>query len=151
MAVPAIDGKNLPAAPDARVQAPPAGAAVRTITPPPAGRGTGATRAPAGIGLARDWNPDSRWATRTGRTIRYANNAVVCPELKISSASLRPVERLMLKSGTHYRHEEPVPAGSSPGVSNPGPSQENTVPSSDGTVQKSSQGGTGEKKDDKGK
>jgi len=151
MAVPAIDNKSLPAASDARGQASPAVAPVRTAPPPPAGRGAGATRAQAGFGLARDWNPDSRWATRTGRTIRYANNAVVCPELKISSDNLQPVERLMLKSGTPYRHEEPVAAGSSPGVSNPGPSQENTVPSSDGTVQKSSQGGSGEKKDDKGK
>ena len=35
----------------------------------------------------RDWNPDSRWAAGRGYTIQYSSsrNAVLCPELNISS------------------------------------------------------------------
>jgi hypothetical protein len=35
----------------------------------------------------RDWNPDSHWAVQRGYTITYSSsrNAVLCPELKISS------------------------------------------------------------------
>lgn len=38
-------------------------------------------------GALRDWNPDSRWADARGYSIRYSSsrNAVLCPELNISS------------------------------------------------------------------
>ena len=38
-------------------------------------------------GTLRDWNPDSQWAARRGYSIHYSSvrNAVICPELNISS------------------------------------------------------------------
>jgi hypothetical protein len=46
-------------------------------------RAAGEWKNPAG----RDWNPDSRWAEARGYSIRYSSsrNAVLCPELNISS------------------------------------------------------------------
>ena len=40
-----------------------------------------------GNGARRDWNPDRVWAETRGYSIRYssARNAVLCPELNISS------------------------------------------------------------------
>jgi hypothetical protein len=44
----------------------------------------------------RDWNPDSRWADEYGYSIHYSSsrNAVICPELNISSDRERLLDRV---------------------------------------------------------
>lgn len=46
-----------------------------------------------------DWNPDSRWASKVGVTIHYSSkeNAVVCPNLNISSKHINDWQRYNLK------------------------------------------------------
>jgi hypothetical protein len=52
-----------------------------------------------GRALARDWNPDRRWAARNSYSIRYSSsgNSVVCPELKLSSSGMRRIERMIFR------------------------------------------------------
>jgi hypothetical protein len=61
-------------------------AADRARPVPAPGASNGIGRA-SGNEAARDWNPDSHWARARGFSIQYssARNAVVCPELNISS------------------------------------------------------------------
>jgi hypothetical protein len=80
-----VEGVKLPVAPKRSLQAAVADVTVKSGTAAaPAQEGGGMT---SGIVLYRDWNPDSRWAARNDHTIVYSSsrNAVVCPELKISS------------------------------------------------------------------
>ncbi len=57
----------------------------------------------AHTGLVRhgsnDWNPDSRWAQKVGVHILYSSkeNAVVCPELNLSSREVNNMERNRLR------------------------------------------------------
>ncbi|HEX7503219.1 MAG TPA: DUF6600 domain-containing protein, partial [Acidobacteriota bacterium] len=145
-AVPDIDGKKLPPATAPALPVPVPGysaaaspAHVQKILDP-AGK---AGRA------GRDWNPDSHWAIRNGYSIHYSSssNAVLCPELKISSDGLRNVERMMLK-GAAGRHRD----GASSGGANFGQQGNSSSGSADGKAA-SGQGnsGTGEKNDGKGK
>ncbi|MCU0236946.1 MAG: FecR family protein [Acidobacteria bacterium] len=95
-AVTPIEGVKLPPAPNRpRMQMPVPGSVVKAGALPILKNG--APAGPDASVLKRDWNPDSRWATRRFVTIHYAGNAVVCPELKLSSDDLRGVERVMLR------------------------------------------------------
>jgi hypothetical protein len=92
-----IDGVKLPPAPaKPRLQAPVTGAVVKAGSLPARNNGGASVQTDPGV-LKRDWNPDSRWATRRFMTIRYAGNAVVCPELNISSDNLRVDQRARLR------------------------------------------------------
>ncbi|MCJ7524154.1 MAG: FecR family protein [Candidatus Aminicenantes bacterium] len=104
-------------------------------------------------GVARDWNPDSRWAARNGYSINYSSskNAVVCPELKISSDRFRGVERMLLRGTAGNQRTGTYSPNAIQGQSGSSSSQ-----SSNGTASgaaTSNQGATGEhgKDDDKGK
>jgi len=130
--VPPVDGKALPPAPAPRMPAP---------LPDASRSGDG----PGTPGVVRDWNPDNRWAARNGLSIRYSSsgNAVVCPELKLSSDKLDGVERMRLReAGSHSRSD----SFSGSAVSGY-PGSASGQSSNDGTAD-SSQGSTGEKKDD---
>lgn len=52
------------------------------------------------IKMARDWNPDARWARRAGVKIVYStkDNAILCPELKLSSKTITRRQRIVLKT-----------------------------------------------------
>ena len=52
-----------------------------------------------------DWNPDAQWSRRLGIDIFYSTerNEVICPELKISSSTLRPFQKSHLKRSTITR------------------------------------------------
>ena len=110
------------------------------------------TRAERGrFGAGRDWNPDSRWAARSGYSIRYSSssNAVVCPELKISSDNLQQIERMILREATRPHHDDRSSGGANFGQQGNGSSE-----SANGTgTATSGQGNssTGEKNDGKGK
>ena len=97
----AIDGVKLPAAPKPRLQAPLPRADARTGALPVRKNGSAASEPGSGV-LKRDWNPDSRWAAKRFMTIRYSGNAVLCPELNISSDTVPPATRARLRdSGRH--------------------------------------------------
>jgi hypothetical protein len=51
------------------------------------------------VKMARDWNPDARWAKRNGVKIFYSakDGAILCPELKLSSKTITNHQRTMLK------------------------------------------------------
>lgn len=51
--------------------------------------------------MARDWNPDARWANGRGVKISYSSkgNEVVCPQLKLQSSKISPGQRNMLRNG----------------------------------------------------
>lgn len=147
-AMPVIDGKRMlpTTAPAIPLPVPGHAAAISPAraqdVPAPAGN--------AGrFGAGRDWNPDSRWAARSGYSIRYSStsNAVVCPELKISSGNLQRIERLILREAASLHHDDP-----SSGRSNFGQQGNSSGGSANGKAA-SDQGnsGTGEKKDGKGK
>ncbi len=95
--------------------------------------------------FGRDWNPDSRWARMRGNSILYSSsrNAVICPELNISSDRERRQSH-----GDAYRSAKPgsgtVPLGpTQPG--GPGTGSDNGVASSQSQAKKS------EEKDNTGK
>lgn len=46
-----------------------------------------------------DWNPDSKWASKVGVTIRYSSkeNSVICPKLNISSKDINDFQRSSLR------------------------------------------------------
>ena len=99
-----IEGVKLPPAPlKPRLQAPVTGAVVKAGSLPARNNGGAPGRTAPGL-LERDWNPDSRWAARRFVTIHYSGNAVVCPELKLSSDDLRGVERAMLRDSARNIH-----------------------------------------------
>lgn len=99
-----IDSVKLPPAPvKPRQQAPVPGAVTKAGAQLAPKSGDVSGKPGSGI-LKRDWNPDSRWAMRRFMTIRYAGNAVVCPELKISSDNLRESERVMLRESSRRQH-----------------------------------------------
>ena len=101
-----IEGVKLPVAPKRSQWAPVADAAVKSGTATtPAQKGAGMT---GGIVLHRDWNPDSRWAARTGNTIVYSSsrNAVVCPELKISSDTMHVDRRARGNESHGWRRDD---------------------------------------------
>jgi hypothetical protein len=148
--VPVIDGAKLPPLPGS----PPESSSLNRgeaansgpVLAPQAGKETPSR---LGVGLVRDWNPDKRWAIRSGCSIRYSSskNAVVCPELKISSDSLQGVERMMLRNASRRQTADPFSRGSrasQQGGSTGGSSNNGT----DAPAQGNS--GTGEKDDGKG-
>jgi len=93
----------------------------------------------------RDWNPDSRWATRHGYSINYSSsrNAVICPELHISSDRENLLNRVDLARSV-LPAQGYIPENSSQ------PSTNNTT--GDGTVTKATTtGDQSVKKDDSGK
>lgn len=51
------------------------------------------------IYASRDWNPDARWAVRTGVKIFYSakKDAIICPELKLSSKEITGRQRTLIK------------------------------------------------------
>ena len=63
----------------------------------------------------RDWNPDSRWAAGRGVTIQYSSsrNAVLCPEMNISS------DRDRLQNRSASGRSLPPPRGETIGSSTP--------------------------------
>jgi hypothetical protein len=149
-AVPAIDGKKLPPTTAPAIPLPVPGhadsispARVQNV-PAPAGK--------AGrFGAGRDWNPDSRWAARSGYSIRYSSssNAVVCPELKISSDNLRGFERMILRDGDGRHYNAPSSGGGSYGGQ--GNSSSGSANGTGTATSGQGNSGTGEKNDGKGK
>ncbi|MCX6555977.1 MAG: FecR family protein [Candidatus Aminicenantes bacterium] len=80
-----------------------------------------------GSGAMLDWNPDRHWAEARGYSIRYSSprNAVICPELNISSdrqsvLHQAGVERMVLPARVY------VPENSAPAVS-PGSNGDESV------------------------
>jgi hypothetical protein len=152
-AVPAVDGSKLPPPPIGKERGlvpDSSGKFGKTPRPPAAGAATGPT---AERMVVRDWNPDSRWAARNGYSINYSSskNAVVCPELKISSDRFRGVERMLLRGTAGNQRTGTYSPNAIQGQSGSSSSQ-----SSNGTASgaaTSNQGATGEhgKDDDKGK
>ncbi len=64
----------------------------------------------------RDWNPDSRWAARTGYNIVYSskNNEVVCPDLGLTSKTISHADRAALQgAGSGFRGLSSTMSGSS--------------------------------------
>lgn len=55
------------------------------------------------IRMSRDWNPDARWARRTGVKIFYSSggDTIICPELKLSSKEMTLQQRTMLKKSVN--------------------------------------------------
>jgi hypothetical protein len=97
--------------------------------------------------VLRDWNPDRVWAEARGYTIRYssARNAVLCPELNISSdrqAVMRYIgvgtERAIVPTGVY------IPENTAPAVTNSTGAEGSAARSITTEVQ-------AEKKDDSGK
>ena len=151
-AVPGIDGRMLPPAtvPAIPLPVPNLSAAA---SPAPGQKIPGQAGNADGYRAGRDWNPDSRWAQRSGYSIRYSSssNAVFCPELKISSDGLRSVERMMLREAAGGRHYDPSSGGANfwqqgNGSGGSGSGTANGTAASD-----QGNSGTGEKRDDKGK
>lgn len=103
--------------------------------------GTGDSQRSAG----RDWNPDSRWARRRGHSILYSSsrNAVICPELNLSSDRERWQSR-----ADAYR--SPMPGR---GTVPPGPTQPGSlgIGSDNGVTSSPSQAKKSEEKDNTGK
>lgn len=108
--------------------------------------GAGKEIRPAGGNkVLRDWNPDSRWAAGRRYTIQYSSfrNAVICPELNVSSDRKHVLNRVgadrIVLPG-----QAPIPENTL---------QPNTPSTSgDGTVNPvAASGGQVEKKDDSGK
>jgi hypothetical protein len=147
-AVPIIDGKKLPPAIAPALPMPVPGNSA-ALGPARAQKILDQTSKADGYREGRDWNPDSRWAARSGYSIRYSSssNAVICPELKISSDNLHGVERMILRNAAsgHY-------SGPSSGGANFGQQGNGSSGSASGTAT-SDQGhsDTGEKDDGKGK
>ena len=101
-----------------------------------------------GHALARDWNPDRRWAARNGYSLRYSSssNAVVCPELKLSSSGMRRGDRLMFREAFIRQAASSQAAMQGQSVSNPAdPAKAN--PAQNGATQPGKQ----DDKDGKGK
>jgi len=120
-AVPVLDSEKLPPKTVPGLPLPIANAS-GTVRPVPAPK-TGNTIGRGGEnGTPRDWNPDSRWAARSGYSIRYSSsgNAVVCPELKISSDNLRSVERTMLREQASPQGQNSDPAAGGASYGQPG-------------------------------
>ncbi|MBN2345981.1 MAG: FecR domain-containing protein [Candidatus Aminicenantes bacterium] len=95
-----------------RLQTPLGDSAARAGTLPVQGNNSHRSGEPDGRVLKRDWNPDSRWAARNGYNIRYSSdrNAVVCPELKISSRSLKGIGRMIFRAQAEsQRSASPAP------------------------------------------
>jgi hypothetical protein len=63
--------------------------------------------------LARDWNPDSRWAGRVASTIGYSSsrNAVVCPERNLASDSLHGSAHIRMRILMDGWRQGNAPAG----------------------------------------
>ncbi|MCU0275355.1 MAG: FecR family protein [Acidobacteria bacterium] len=117
--VPAIDDRKLPSVPATLVPAPSAPPAPVHGTPAGAERTPRRQAQPVPTqmiekGPLHDWNPDRRWATRNGYSIRYASsrNAVECPELKIFSDTLPGVGRMALRQSTEGGKQGGAPANS---------------------------------------
>ncbi len=91
-----FDGVKLPPAPVAPAPATVSGAAASSDSHPVQDGGGKIAKADE-IRLVRDWNPDNRWAKRRFVSIRYSGNAVVCPELEISSDKMSEGERMKLR------------------------------------------------------
>jgi hypothetical protein len=74
-----------------------------------------------GHALARDWNPDRRWAARNGYSIHYSSsvNSVLCPELKLSSSRLRGAERMILRESILQQGVSSPAAAQAPSGLNP--------------------------------
>lgn len=109
-----IEGVKLPAVPKAilRVPRPAVSAADRS------GNRAGE---PDRLLLMRDWNPDSRWASRRRVTIQYQGNAVTCPELGASSNDRRSISRAGIRDSVHHDSgshaiEKPAGAGADSGA-----------------------------------
>jgi len=147
-AVPVIDGKKIPPATGPAIPLPVPGNTA-ALSPAHAQKILDPTGRAGGYGAGRDWNPDSRWAARSGYSIRYSSssNAVVCPELKLSSDRLQNFERIMLREAASRHRDDP-----SSGGANFGQQGNSSSGSANGTAT-SEQGnsGTGEKNDGKGK
>jgi hypothetical protein len=93
----------------------------------------------------RDWNPDRRWAAARGYSIRYSSsrNAVVCPELNISS------DREYVRTRGDSRRTAPPTAGN---VSvYPGPSGAASAPGDGSASPPANSDDRPEKKDGSGK
>jgi hypothetical protein len=134
-----------PAPPKPRLQAPVRDSVVKAGPRAIRRDGAASGRTAPGV-LKRDWNPDSRWAARRFVTIQYSENAVKCPELKLSSDDLRGVERAMLRDSARATHAAHSGATSQPGSSGSS--------SSGDRVAESPQANSGERvktDDDKGK
>ncbi|HUU05947.1 MAG TPA: FecR family protein [Patescibacteria group bacterium] len=99
----AIDGVKLPPAPTPRMLALVPGVSDKS-NPSPTQKSAGAAAKSGSFGLARDWNPDNRWAARRGYSIRYANsgNAVICPEMHLSSENFSGVDRMKLRESAQH-------------------------------------------------
>jgi hypothetical protein len=98
-------------------------------------------------GEARDWNPDARWAAKSGLSIQYSSstNAVVCPELKISSDRPKGVGRMLLREAASHQPEySPTEAVQEQSSNNSDPADRAATSTQDDSGQR-------EKKDDKGK
>lgn len=84
--------------------------------------------------VSRDWNPDSKWARKTGIKLFYSlkKNQVICPRLKLNSRKVTSFQKGYLKRSVIYRgHGLP---GNSGIYSNPaGSTQPPMVPGSSGT------------------
>jgi hypothetical protein len=93
----------------------------------------------------RDWNPDNRWAKARGFSIQYSStrNAVICPELNISSDRQSPLRQADM-ARVAYPERVYVPENSVPPAS-PGSSGNESVSSG-----RSKDDGS-EKKDDSGR
>jgi hypothetical protein len=96
-------------------------------------------------GAARDWNPDRSWADARGYTIHYSSsrNAVICPELNISSDR----EHLQSRGGA-YRY--PMPGRGTFPESSPQAGSPDSG-STNGTIASPSQDKKAEEKDNSGK
>ena len=57
------------------------------------------------VGNFRDWNPDVRWAMRTGNKVQYSSktNEVVCPNLRISSRTISTMDRAAIRDSNFFR------------------------------------------------
>lgn len=143
-----FDGFKLPPAPVPvpRVQRPAANAVIPSVTLP-AQKRENAAGEPDRVALKRDWNPDSRWAGRSGFSIRYSSsrNAVICPELKVSSDNMQGVARMWFREGASRQHRDSSSGSRSyepQGNSSSGSANDGTATSNQGN----SGSGTGEKK-----
>jgi hypothetical protein len=146
--VPIIDGKKLPPAIAPALPMPVPGNSA-ALGPARVQKILDQTSKAGGYRAGRDWNPDSRWAARSGYSIRYSSssNAVICPELKISSDNLHGVERMMLRNAASRHYSGPSSGGANFGQ------QGNGSSGSASGMATSDQGhsDTGEKDDGKGK
>jgi len=65
----------------------------------------------------RDWNPDIRWAMRTGNKVQYSSktNEVVCPNLRISSRAISAVDRAAIRDSNFFRTSDSIYSSGDPG------------------------------------